>query len=134
MDQGVTVSYLISTSSGSAWFPVAFINNEKLTTEILLFLLYFFQKNEKLVTASFTRWALRYCALAPTVLAGQINPVLFEALYVSLRYCALAPKVLFSFFVLVVVIKDLFFLHTLLGKIYLLIHALNILGFLYNVL
>lgn len=25
----------------------------------------------------------RYCAVAPTVLAGQINPVLFEALYVS---------------------------------------------------
>ncbi|XP_038886542.1 mannose-P-dolichol utilization defect 1 protein homolog 2 [Benincasa hispida] len=27
--------------------------------------------------------ALLYCALAPTVLAGQINPVLFEALYAS---------------------------------------------------
>lgn len=25
----------------------------------------------------------RYCAVAPTVLAGQIDPVLFEALYVS---------------------------------------------------
>jgi len=28
-------------------------------------------------------WFFRYCALAPTILAGQINPVLFEALYVS---------------------------------------------------
>ncbi|KAG7029325.1 Mannose-P-dolichol utilization defect 1 protein-like 2, partial [Cucurbita argyrosperma subsp. argyrosperma] len=29
---------------------------------------------------------LRYCALAPTVLAGQINPALFEALYASLIF------------------------------------------------
>lgn len=28
-------------------------------------------------------WFFRYCAVAPTVLAGQIDPVLFEALYVS---------------------------------------------------
>lgn len=28
-------------------------------------------------------WLLRYCAVAPTILAGQINPLLFEALYVS---------------------------------------------------
>lgn len=27
----------------------------------------------------------RYCAVAPTILAGQIDPVLFEALYVSYR-------------------------------------------------
>uniref|UniRef100_A0A2P2KP69 Uncharacterized protein n=1 Tax=Rhizophora mucronata TaxID=61149 RepID=A0A2P2KP69_RHIMU len=26
---------------------------------------------------------LIYCAIAPTVLAGQIDPLLFEALYVS---------------------------------------------------
>jgi len=25
----------------------------------------------------------RYCAVAPTILAGQIDPFLFEALYVS---------------------------------------------------
>ena len=25
----------------------------------------------------------RYCAVAPTILAGQIDPLLFEALYVS---------------------------------------------------
>lgn len=28
-------------------------------------------------------WFFRYCAIAPTILAGQIDPVLFEALYVS---------------------------------------------------
>lgn len=28
----------------------------------------------------------RYCAVAPTVLAGQIDPVLFEALYVSSNF------------------------------------------------
>lgn len=29
----------------------------------------------------------RYCAVAPTVLAGRVDPVLFEALYVSSNFC-----------------------------------------------
>uniref|UniRef100_A0A2P2JFI0 Uncharacterized protein n=1 Tax=Rhizophora mucronata TaxID=61149 RepID=A0A2P2JFI0_RHIMU len=33
---------------------------------------------------------IRYCAVAPTVLAGQIDPLLFEALYVSTFYTILA--------------------------------------------
>lgn len=31
----------------------------------------------------------RYCAIAPTILAGQIDPLLFEALYVSSSFCIL---------------------------------------------
>lgn len=40
--------------------------------------------------------ALLYCAIAPTVLAGQINPVLFEALYASqhaIFFCARIPQI-----------------------------------------
>lgn len=33
--------------------------------------------------SSLTWWFFRYCAVAPTILAGQIDPILFEALYVS---------------------------------------------------
>ncbi|XP_031267276.1 mannose-P-dolichol utilization defect 1 protein homolog 2 [Pistacia vera] len=40
--------------------------------------------------------ALLYCAVAPTVLAGQIDPVLFEALYASqhaIFFCARVPQI-----------------------------------------
>ncbi|KAI3916026.1 hypothetical protein MKW98_004467 [Papaver atlanticum] len=40
--------------------------------------------------------ALVYCALAPTVLAGQVDPVLFEALYASqhaIFFCARVPQI-----------------------------------------
>ncbi|RZC48489.1 hypothetical protein C5167_016912, partial [Papaver somniferum] len=40
--------------------------------------------------------ALAYCALAPTVLAGQVDPVLFEALYASqhaIFFCARVPQI-----------------------------------------
>ncbi|XP_044510878.1 mannose-P-dolichol utilization defect 1 protein homolog 2-like [Mangifera indica] len=45
-----------------------------------------------------TTWikALIYCAIAPTVLAGQIDPVLFEALYASqhaIFFCARVPQI-----------------------------------------
>lgn len=34
-------------------------------------------------TSSLIWWFSRYCGVAPTILAGRIDPVLFEALYVS---------------------------------------------------
>ncbi|KAK8944178.1 hypothetical protein KSP39_PZI008403 [Platanthera zijinensis] len=40
--------------------------------------------------------ALLYCAIAPTVLAGKIDPVLFEALYASqhaIFFCARIPQI-----------------------------------------
>ncbi|RZC54936.1 hypothetical protein C5167_013807 [Papaver somniferum] len=40
--------------------------------------------------------ALAYCALAPTILAGQVDPVLFEALYASqhaIFFCARVPQI-----------------------------------------
>ncbi|PKU65678.1 mannose-P-dolichol utilization defect 1 protein homolog 2 [Dendrobium catenatum] len=40
--------------------------------------------------------ALLYCAVAPTILAGQIDPVLFEALYASqhaIFFCARIPQI-----------------------------------------
>lgn len=40
--------------------------------------------------------ALVYCAVAPTILAGQIDPMLFEALYASqhvIFFCARVPQI-----------------------------------------
>ncbi|PQQ05451.1 mannose-P-dolichol utilization defect 1 protein homolog 2 [Prunus yedoensis var. nudiflora] len=44
--------------------------------------------------------ALLYCALAPTILAGQIDPILFEALYASqhaIFLCAKIPQIWANF-------------------------------------
>lgn len=54
-------------------------------------------------TASSARtWvkAAIYCALAPTVLAGRLDPVLFEALYAShhaIFFCARIPQIMKNF-------------------------------------
>ncbi|MBA0659205.1 hypothetical protein Goklo_011359 [Gossypium klotzschianum] len=47
---------------------------------ILVAVIYYYSK-----PVGITTWirALLYCAVAPTILAGQIDPILFEALYVS---------------------------------------------------
>ncbi|PPD92402.1 hypothetical protein GOBAR_DD10646 [Gossypium barbadense] len=47
---------------------------------ILVAVIYYYSK-----PVGITTWirALLYCAVAPTILAGQIDPVLFEALYAS---------------------------------------------------
>ncbi|KAF9601798.1 hypothetical protein IFM89_023329 [Coptis chinensis] len=47
---------------------------------ILVGIIYYF--SQPLGTKTWVR-ALIYCALSPTILAGQIDPVLFEALYAS---------------------------------------------------
>jgi len=39
----------------------------------------------------------RYCAVAPTILAGQIDPFLFEALYVSDNF--MFVKIVFNYVV-----------------------------------
>lgn len=59
MDQGIAVSYYL--------LVLIFSNCENLKRSQRFSLLHCFS----------------YCALAPTVLAGQIEPFLFEALYVS---------------------------------------------------
>lgn len=61
----------------SAYGELAFLLIQAI---ILVAIIYYFSPplgTKKWVTA------LLYCALAPTVLAGQIDPVLFEALYAS---------------------------------------------------
>ncbi|KAK3231325.1 hypothetical protein Dsin_003206 [Dipteronia sinensis] len=44
--------------------------------------------------------ALLYCAIAPTILAGQMDPMLFEALYASqhaIFFCARVPQIWANF-------------------------------------
>ncbi|KAL9258525.1 Mannose-P-dolichol utilization defect 1 protein homolog 2-like protein [Drosera capensis] len=58
---------------------------------ILVAIIYYYSRPVGTIT-----WikALLYCAVAPTVLAGQVNPVLFEALYAKRLYsmfCAGIP-------------------------------------------
>ncbi|KAF7817469.1 mannose-P-dolichol utilization defect 1 protein-like protein 2 [Senna tora] len=50
---------------------------------ILVAIIYYF--SQPVGTKTWIR-ALLYCAVAPTILAGQINPLLFEALYVSSNF------------------------------------------------
>lgn len=66
MDQGITVSCLLAEG------------------DIVLKL--FFAQIKNIVLLSLTM-IFSYCAVAPTVLAGQVDPVLFEALYVSSNFC-----------------------------------------------
>ncbi|XP_054791961.1 mannose-P-dolichol utilization defect 1 protein homolog 2-like isoform X1 [Prosopis cineraria] len=47
---------------------------------VLVAIIYYF--SQPMGTKTWIR-ALLYCAVAPTILAGQINPLLFEALYAS---------------------------------------------------
>lgn len=60
---------------------------------ILVGLIYYFSQPLGLKTWAI---ALLYCTIAPTVLAGQIDPVLFEALYASqhaIFFCARVPQI-----------------------------------------
>ncbi|PIA56594.1 hypothetical protein AQUCO_00700737v1 [Aquilegia coerulea] len=61
----------------SAYGELAFLLIQAI---ILVAIIYYF--SQPLGTKTWAR-ALLYCALAPTILAGQIDPVLFEALYAS---------------------------------------------------
>lgn len=61
----------------SAYGELAFLLIQAL---ILIAIIYYY--SQPVGTKAWIR-ALIYCALAPTVLAGQIDPVLFEALYAS---------------------------------------------------
>ncbi|KAL9268327.1 Mannose-P-dolichol utilization defect 1 protein homolog 2-like protein [Drosera capensis] len=64
---------------------------------ILVAIIYYYSRPVGTIT-----WikALLYCAVAPTVLAGQVNPVLFEALYASqhaIFLCARIPQIWANF-------------------------------------
>ncbi|KAG2666275.1 hypothetical protein I3760_15G050400 [Carya illinoinensis] len=61
----------------SAYGELAFLLIQAL---ILVAIIYYY--SQPLGTITWIR-ALLYCAVAPTILAGRIDPVLFEALYVS---------------------------------------------------
>ncbi|KAI5655255.1 hypothetical protein M9H77_32442 [Catharanthus roseus] len=61
----------------SAYGELAFLLIQAI---ILVAIIYYF--SQPLGTTTWIR-ALLYCAIAPTILAGQIDPLLFEALYAS---------------------------------------------------
>ncbi|KAG6585680.1 mannose-P-dolichol utilization defect 1 protein homolog 2-like [Cucurbita moschata] len=77
---GYTIALAYCVHKGlpfSAYGELAFLLVQAI---ILVAVMYYYSQ-----PIGMTTWfkALLYCALAPTVLAGQINPVLFEALYAS---------------------------------------------------
>uniref|UniRef100_A0A1J3DLT3 Mannose-P-dolichol utilization defect 1 protein homolog n=1 Tax=Noccaea caerulescens TaxID=107243 RepID=A0A1J3DLT3_NOCCA len=77
---GYTISLAYCLHKGlpfSAFGEMAFLLVQAL---ILVACIYYFSQPVPMTT-----WvrALLYCAVAPTVLAGQINPTLFDALYAS---------------------------------------------------
>ncbi|KAL5777695.1 hypothetical protein ACOSP7_010621 [Xanthoceras sorbifolium] len=64
---------------------------------ILVAIIYYYSQPVGIIT-----WirALLYCAVAPTILAGQIDPMLFEALYASqhaIFVCARVPQIWANF-------------------------------------
>ncbi|CAA0830189.1 Mannose-P-dolichol utilization defect 1 protein homolog 2 [Striga hermonthica] len=78
----------------SAYGELAFLLIQAI---ILVAIIYYY--SQPLGTKTWIR-ALLYCALAPTVLAGQIDPLLFEALYVSQHavfFCARIPQIWANF-------------------------------------
>ncbi|MBA0745859.1 hypothetical protein Gogos_008418 [Gossypium gossypioides] len=71
---------------------------------ILVAVIYYYSK-----PVGITTWirALLYCAVAPTILAGQIDPILFEALYASqhaIFFFARVPQIWKNFSALILVI------------------------------
>ncbi|KAF3508565.1 hypothetical protein F2Q69_00002556 [Brassica cretica] len=79
---GYTISLAYCLHKGlpfSAFGEMAFLLIQAL---ILVACIYYYSQPVPMTT-----WfrALLYCAVAPTVLAGQINPTLFDALYASMR-------------------------------------------------
>lgn len=74
----------------SAYGELAFLLVQAI---ILVGIIYYF--SQPLGTKTWMR-ALVYCAVAPTILAGQIDPMLFEALYASqhaIFFCARVPQI-----------------------------------------
>ncbi|KAI4342619.1 hypothetical protein MLD38_027225 [Melastoma candidum] len=74
----------------SAYGELAFLLIQAM---ILVAILYYF--SQPMGIKSWIR-PLIYCAVAPTILAGQIEPVLFEALYASqhaIFFCARVPQI-----------------------------------------
>ncbi|KAL6207891.1 PREDICTED: mannose-P-dolichol utilization defect 1 protein homolog 2 [Fragaria vesca subsp. vesca] len=71
----------------SAYGELAFLLIQAL---ILVAIMYYYSQ-----PVSTKRWmtALMYCGLAPTILAGRIDPVLFEALYASQHAIFLFAKI-----------------------------------------
>ncbi|KAL8030013.1 hypothetical protein ABFX02_14G260100 [Erythranthe guttata] len=64
---------------------------------ILVAIIYYY--SQPLGTKTWIR-ALLYCAIAPTIMAGQIDPFLFEALYASqhaIFFCARIPQIWANF-------------------------------------
>ncbi|KAL7127497.1 hypothetical protein ABFS83_14G256800 [Erythranthe nasuta] len=64
---------------------------------ILVAIIYYY--TQPLGTKTWIR-ALLYCAIAPTIMAGQIDPFLFEALYASqhaIFFCARIPQIWANF-------------------------------------
>ncbi|MCL8600355.1 hypothetical protein NAB79_19155, partial [Proteus mirabilis] len=77
---GYTISLAYCLHSGlpfSAYGELAFLLIQAI---VLVAVIYYYSQPMGMKT-----WfrALLYCAVAPTVLAGQVDPVLFEALYAS---------------------------------------------------
>ncbi|KAL2318504.1 hypothetical protein Fmac_032380 [Flemingia macrophylla] len=77
---GYTIALAYCLSKGlpfSAYGELLFLLIQAL---VLVAIIYYYSRPLKTIT-----WirALLYCAVAPTVLAGQIDPLLFEALYAS---------------------------------------------------
>ncbi|KAG8377462.1 hypothetical protein BUALT_Bualt08G0035500 [Buddleja alternifolia] len=78
----------------SAYGELAFLLIQAI---ILVAIIYYF--SQPLGTKTWIR-ALLYCGLAPTILAGQIDPFLFEALYASqhaIFFCARIPQIWANF-------------------------------------
>ncbi|KAH6782242.1 Mannose-P-dolichol utilization defect 1 protein [Perilla frutescens var. frutescens] len=78
----------------SAYGELAFLLIQAI---ILVGVIYYF--SQPLGTMTWIR-GLLYCALAPTVLGGQIDPMLFEALYASqhaIFFCARIPQIWANF-------------------------------------
>jgi mannose-P-dolichol utilization defect protein 1 len=74
----------------SAYGELAFLLIQAI---ILVAIIYYY--SQPLGTSTWIR-ALLYCAVAPTIIAGQIDPVLFEALYASQHavfLCARIPQI-----------------------------------------
>ncbi|XP_015884299.1 mannose-P-dolichol utilization defect 1 protein homolog 2 [Ziziphus jujuba] len=77
---GYTIALAYCLKKGlpfSAYGELAFLLIQGI---ILVSIIYYFSQ-----PVGITTWmrALLYCAVAPTILAGQIDPILFEALYAS---------------------------------------------------
>ncbi|KAL2905061.1 Mannose-P-dolichol utilization defect 1 protein-like protein 2 [Bienertia sinuspersici] len=86
--QGKLSSILTCNLTILATFTIKLLINSFLLAAIILVgVIYYFSQ-----PVGTSRWmrALLYCGLAPTILSGKIDPMLFEALYV--RYSSMASQ------------------------------------------